>query len=149
MIWAPSEDHHVIHADPADLVMGADPCTYKDPTQKRYALFVNLTSECGYATHRHTVVMHYSMRDNEDPYSIPEQERMETFLWAAHQYACAGPTYWHCSAGLNRSGFFVAAYLHLYRGTPIQDAIALLRRERHPKVLCNPAFVRVLEERYG
>mgnify|MGYP001561544085 FL=1 len=54
-------------------------------------------------------------------------------------FAKRGPTLVHCQAGLNRSGLVAANALRL-RGMPASEAIALLRRQRSPAVLCNSAF---------
>lgn len=45
----------------------------------------------------------------------------------------------HCQAGLNRSGLVTARSLML-RGWTADEAIALLREQRSPAVLCNPSF---------
>jgi hypothetical protein len=51
----------------------------------------------------------------------------------------------HCQAGLNRSGL-VAARVLMMRGHTAEEAIALLRRQRSPLVLCNQTFERHLLE---
>lgn len=79
----------------------------------------------------------------------PTRVRLEGFLAGVHAEASEQPSYWHCHAGLNRSGLALAAYLHLYRGFRISDAIALLRRERSEMVLCNHLFEGLLREWYG
>jgi protein-tyrosine phosphatase len=50
-----------------------------------------------------------------------------------------GPVLVHCQAGLNRSGLVVCAAL-MQDGMTAQEAIALLRAQRSPASLCNPAF---------
>ena len=47
----------------------------------------------------------------------------------------------HCQAGLNRSSLIASLALRL-AGMDAADAVALLRRERSPAVLCNPTFER-------
>lgn len=61
----------------------------------------------------------------------------------ALDFARRGPTLVHCQAGLNRSGLVLANALILEGRTPA-EAIALLRRQRSPAVLCNPHFERWL-----
>lgn len=50
-----------------------------------------------------------------------------------------GQTLVHCQAGLNRSSLVAATALVL-DGTQPEDAIQLLRDNRSPACLCNPAF---------
>lgn len=50
-----------------------------------------------------------------------------------------GPTLVHCQAGLNRSSL-VAARALMLEGLTADAAIALLREQRSPACLCNPAF---------
>jgi len=49
----------------------------------------------------------------------------------------------HCQAGLNRSGL-VGGLALVLSGTEPEDAIALLREQRSPSVLCNRTFERWL-----
>lgn len=52
-----------------------------------------------------------------------------------------GPVLVHCQAGLNRSSLVVAKALILSgEARDGVDAVGLLRAERSPAVLCNPAF---------
>ncbi len=60
-------------------------------------------------------------------------------------HARQGPTLVHCQAGLNRSGL-VAALALILDGMLPAAAIDLLRQQRSPAVLCNPAFERWLLE---
>lgn len=50
-----------------------------------------------------------------------------------------GPVLVHCQAGLNRSSLLMAKVLIKY-GFSAVDAIALIREQRSPACLCNPAF---------
>lgn len=79
----------------------------------------------------------------------PTRATLERFLAQVHEEAEHQPTYWHCHAGLNRSGLAVAAYLHLYLDHRISDAIAHLRATRSEMVLCNHLFEGLLREWYG
>lgn len=60
-------------------------------------------------------------------------------LWALERWKDGRTVLVHCAAGLNRSGLVVARALML-DGWPAAVAIAHLRSERHPLVLCNDAF---------
>lgn len=64
---------------------------------------------------------------------------------AAWVNACrsTGVTLVHCQAGLNRSALIAARALML-DGRSAAEAIALLRDQRSPAVLCNPSFERFL-----
>lgn len=79
----------------------------------------------------------------------PARKALEELLQTVHVHASTKPSYWHCHAGINRSGLAVAAYLHLYRGFRISDAIAHLRGTRSEMVLCNHVFEGLLREWYG
>jgi len=149
-LWTPMTDHDLIHDDPAPLYLGSDPGDYLYDNIREFGLIVNLMDRLQTETAPHAIVMHYSMIDIEDtPELIPDRDRVEAFLWAVHVFAATEKTLWHCAAGLNRSGFMLAAYLHLYRQIPIRDAIALLREKREPTVLNNKTFERTLLEWYG
>jgi protein-tyrosine phosphatase len=96
-----------------------------------------------------TIVFAYPLEDSLDAGNVPDRGELERFLAAVHKFAEDAPSYWHCHAGLNRSGLAVAAYLHLYRDLPIGMAIDTLRRSRSEMVLCNSTFERALREWYG
>lgn len=149
-LWLPGDkDFSLVHEDPYPLVLGADPDDYLYDYMREFPLIVNMTGDAGHETTTHAIVMHYSMIDAPHEDLVPPQDRCEAFLRAAHVFASTGPSYWHCAAGINRSGFMVAAYLHLHRGLGIVDAISLLREKRHRFVLSNSMFERTLLERYG
>ena len=56
-----------------------------------------------------------------------------------------GKTLVHCQAGLNRSGLVTALAL-IKSGMSAKDAVALLRDQRSPAVLCNSTFEKWLYE---
>ena len=87
--------------------------------------------------------------DIVEPDVVPPRRVIETFLQGVHAVAHREPSYWHCHAGLNRSGLLAAAYLHLHRHMRIGTAIGWLRKHRSRMVLCNPLFERTLREWYG
>ena len=95
------------------------------------------------------VVLALPMLDTLDTSAQVDQERLERFLASVHVHASEQASYWHCHAGLNRSGFALAAYLHLYRDLRISETITLLRERRSGMVLCNNVFERALREWYG
>lgn len=82
------------------------------------------------------------MYDSDDPEDMNTTalKRISDFA-----YACMmdGPTLVHCQAGLNRSAL-IGALVLMRRGRTAQKAIALLREQRSPAVLCNPLFERWL-----
>ena len=57
----------------------------------------------------------------------------------------SAPTLVHCQAGLNRSSL-VAARALMLEGRSADEAITLIREQRSPACLCNPAFERWLRE---
>lgn len=126
--------------------MGELPYSY---TQCPARVVVNL---CGVHPPGQTfgrVIHTLGLLDAQDEDLAPQRVDLERFLAAVHLSAGAEGSYWHCHAGLNRSGLAVAAYLHLYRGQPIGRAIDHLRATRNPYVLCNARFEGLLREWYG
>lgn len=139
-------DHDLIHRDPSPLYMGELPREYRAVPA---TVVINL---CGIFAHpeppvRFTFGM--PLLDSLDEELAPTREEIETFLATVHPWVERGATYWHCHAGLNRSGLAVAAYLHLYRGLRISQAIATMRARRNPMVLCNSLFEKRLRSWYG
>ena len=90
-----------------------------------------------------------ALHDLQEAEALPSRSAFEAFLDSIHVYAESTPTYWHCHAGLNRSGLALAAYLHRFHGMRISSAIALMRQRRSPLVLCNAVFERTLRSWYG
>lgn len=139
--------YHLVSETPAPLFMGALPRRWDDVPSR---VVVNLCGILPYGDGLFGRVVHLMpMLDVPEPELLPDRGRLESFLDAVHAHAGAEPSYWHCHAGLNRSGFAVAAYLHRHRGARISDAIRGLRGVRSPMVLCNATFERVLREWYG
>lgn len=110
---------------------------------------VNLCGMFPDGSARRRIVHALPMLDVAEEAIMPSRERLEAFVDVIHGYAQHEPTYWHCHAGLNRSGLCVALYLHRHRGLRISEAIRLLRYRRSALVLCNPTFERKLREWYG
>lgn len=138
--------YDLILNSPHPIYMGRLPASY---TEINVTSFVNL---CGLTPGKppvHSAVFIHSLVDSLDPALQPRQEALENFLAAVHKLTSTGSSYWHCYAGLNRSGFALAAYLHLYHNHKISDAIDLLREKRSPLVLCNSHFEGMLRQWYG
>lgn len=80
-----------------------------------------------------------------DEESKPEIRQLAQWLhseWKMGKRAAA-----KCQAGWNRSGL-IAALVLLHEGFSSDEAIALIRERRSPNALCNPHFVRYIEEVY-
>ena len=80
----------------------------------------------------------------------PDWEELEPIV--RHTVGCLkdGKTLVHCQAGLNRSGLIVALAIALgsKRRRGMADAIAVLRQQRSPMVLCNANFEAWLRESF-
>ena len=140
-------NHHLVSAQPTPLYLGALPSRW-DHIPAR--VVVNLCGALPSGTGMFGRVVHLlPMLDVPEEELLPARSTIETFLDAVHAHAGGEPSFWHCHAGLNRSGLAVAAYLHRHRGARIGEAIALLRRVRSPLVLCNATFERTLRTWYG
>lgn len=94
-------------------------------------------------------VLGLPMLDVLDRSVAPTRAELERFLHAAHELVAHQPSYWHCHAGINRSSFALAAYLHLFHGIRISEVIEQLRARRVAMVLCNHVFEGLLREWYG
>ena len=99
----------------------------------------------------HARPLGYYIRENRfgiadaeiDPLSVPEILQLADWLhfeWLAGKKVAA-----RCQAGWNRSGLIVALVL-LKEGYSADDAIALIRERRSPNALCNPHFVKFIQE---
>jgi hypothetical protein len=139
-------DYHLASDDPAPLYIGALPDTWEQVPAR---VVVNLCGMFPEGSSHRRIVHALPLVDVADEAAVPPRARLEAFVDAVHAYAEHEPTYWHCHAGLNRSGLAVALYLHRHRALRISDAIAQLRQRRSPLVLCNPVFDRKLREWYG
>jgi hypothetical protein len=139
-------DHHLISEAPFQLYMGALPEVWEDVPAR---VVVNLCGIFPFGNSNRRIVYTLPMLDVADEALMPDRSVIEGFVDAVHAYAHHEATYWHCHAGLNRSGLAVAAYLHRHRGIAIGTAITHLRETRSRMVLCNPLFERRLREWYG
>jgi hypothetical protein len=72
-----------------------------------------------------------------------EYELDKAVQWAWRQWILGKPTLVRCQAGLNRSGLVIARIL-IDNGMPPQEAIDLIREQRSPNALFNPAFTKYL-----
>lgn len=139
-------DYDLVWEGGAPLYMGELPNTYRDaPAQ----VIINACGVVPALSVPSPTVLVFPMVDTLEAEYIPSRQRIEALVDAAHVFASAEPTYWHCHAGLNRSGLLVATYLHRHGGLRISDAIQQLRGARSPMVLCNNVFERTLRDWYG
>ncbi len=145
MLAAPLS-HNLISDSPSRLFMGELPRDWSDVPAR---VVVNMCGVYPWGEPFGRVVFSLPMLDLLEQNTMPTRGDLERFLGAIDGYAKHEPTYWHCHAGLNRSGIAVAAYLHLYRGMRISDAIAHMRESRSHMVLCNSTFEGMLREWYG
>ncbi len=75
------------------------------------------------------------MYDSEDQ-AFEQLEQIARWVNTCRE---TGPVLVHCQAGLNRSSL-VAARALMLSGKTADEAITLLRTQRSPACLCNPAF---------
>lgn len=139
-------DHHLVHEDPQPLFMGELPPRWDDIPAP---VVVNLCGVYPTGDPDGRQVLGMPLLDVLDRTMAPTRDALERFLASAHSLASGQASYWHCHAGINRSGLAVASYLHLYRGMRISDAIQSLRDKRSEMVLCNHVFEGLLREWYG
>lgn len=110
---------------------------------------VNLAGVCPPGSSDGRVVFSLPLTDSPREDALPDRADLERFLASVHPWVSAEPSYWHCHAGINRSGLVLAAWLHLHQDLPISQAIALLRARRSGIVLCNNVFEQALRRWYG
>ena len=112
-----------IIASPVPIYMGAFPIDRQPPA----TVVINLCGDRQFTPAWGQVVLAMPMRDSPQADDLPTRSQLERFLASVHIFTRREGSYWHCLAGLNRSGFALSAYLHLFWGMPISAAIALLR----------------------
>lgn len=139
-------DYDLISEEPSPLYMGELPRNF---AQVPAAVIINLCGAYPTGTPHGLVMFNLPLHDTLDPQMIPSRESLEAFLASVHNHVEKKTSYWHCHAGINRSGLMLASYLHLYRDLRISDAISSLRERRTPMVLCNNIFERLLRTWYG
>jgi hypothetical protein len=83
-----------------------------------------------------TTLVEVKMYDSAE---VPPTYWMDEIADMVNDRVEEGKTLVHCQAGLNRSGLISALSL-IKRGWAPADAIALLRQQRTPLVLCNKTF---------
>jgi hypothetical protein len=141
-----SLNYDLILEEPHPIFMGPLPRDYVEvPTR----VVVNLCGEYPAGDRTGHLTFFMPMFDVQERGLLPLRDDFELFLKEVHLCVSKEPSYWHCHAGINRSGMMLAAYLHLYLGMRISDAIRHLRRRRSPIVLCNSLFEQTLREWYG
>lgn len=81
----------------------------------------------------------HRLHDNE---ASPDWDQIEPIIREVIGFLRDGKTLVHCQAGLNRSGLIAALAITLGSKTRrgMAEAIALLRQQRSPMVLCNQYF---------
>lgn len=126
--------------------MGELPRRYDDVPAR---VIVNLCDAWPSGSPRGRTLFGFPMIDVLDADHMPKRRHLEGFVDAVHTHAAHEASYWHCHAGLNRSGLAVAVYLCRHRGMRISEAIDTMRQRRNPMVLCNALFERRLREWYG
>ena len=124
-------DYHLISSEPAPLYMGELPRAYEDIPAR---IVINLCGVYPVGEPFGRTVLSMPLLDALEPELCPKKEELERFLDAVHHFAATEPSYWHCHAGINRSGLAVAAYLHRHRGMRIGEAMANMRARRSPMV---------------
>ncbi|MFW6010110.1 MAG: protein-tyrosine phosphatase family protein [Actinomycetota bacterium] len=78
--------------------------------------------------------------------ALDDGEQLYDLARLVNRFRSQGKTLVHCQAGLNRSSL-VAGLALVLEGMDPGSAIELLRQQRSPSVLCNPAFEQWLLER--
>ena len=139
-------DYDRILDSPTPLYLGRFPT---EPRHLNVACFINLCGELPHGIPNGVATYVFPLKDTLDPILRPKRAAVEQFLATVHEHVKVAPSYWHCHAGLNRAGFALSAYLHLFHGVRISEAISLLRTTRSPYVLCNSNFEGFLREWYG
>ena len=142
----PKLDYSLVSNNPSPLFMGELPRDWQDIPAR---IVVNLCGAFPWGEPFGRLVLSWPMLDALEDRLMPDRSEIERFVDLVHVYADHEPSYWHCHAGLNRSGVVVATYLHRHRGLAIGEAIQHLRKARHPMVLCNSTFERKLRRWYG
>lgn len=139
-------DFHLVSDVPAPMYVGGFPRDYGDVPAR---VIVNLSGMYRSFSPHQCVLFSYPFHDSVEAADLPVRRDVERLLASIDVFAASEPSFWHCAAGYNRSGFVAAAYLHLYRELPVTTAIALLRQKRSPMVLCNSLFEGTLLNWYG
>ena len=139
-------DFHLIHESPYPIYQGEIPL---DHGEIPAPVVVNLCGMHPQGNPYDKIVMGLALLDSVELDHLVARRRLERFLESVHIHAGTAPTYWHCHAGINRASFALSAYLHLYRGMRISQAIALIRERRYAMCLCNALFEEVLRTWYG
>lgn len=139
-------DFHQVHAGPHPIYLGELPRVWDEIPA---AVVLNLCGVYPSGDPGGRLVLGLPMLDVLDRSVAPSRAELERFVDSAHELVVRGPSYWHCHAGINRSSFALAAYLHLHHGMRISNAIQQLRDRRIPMVLCNHVFEGLLREWYG
>lgn len=101
-----------------------------------FEFVVGLTNSQHYVLGPDTVRVEVAMDDSP---IVPDRKSLFDLARVTSAFCAKGKTLVHCQAGFNRSGLIAGLALVLDGMAPV-DAIALMRAQRSPLVLCNPVF---------
>lgn len=73
--------------------------------------------------------------DAERTFAEKDYQYIDGVLLDVHQFRQAGKTLVHCHAGIDRSPFVVAMYLHVYNNTPPLEAYDAVQKRRKQTIL--------------
>ena len=138
--------YHLIDDQPTAIFLGPLPQQWKEVPAP---VVINMCDGYPNGDRDGYTVCALPLLDLQEDEAMPSREVFETFLASVHTHAANASSYWHCHAGLNRSSLALAAYLHLYRGYRISEAIEQIRARRSPLCLCNALFEKTLRVWYG
>ncbi len=142
----PQLSYHLIDDRPAAIFLGPLPRQWSDIPAP---CVINMCGAYPNGEPEGLTVFAMPLLDVQERSAMPERAEFESFLASIHEKASVTASYWHCHAGLNRSSLALAAYMHLYRGYRISDAIEHIRARRSPLCLCNSLFEETLRGWYG
>ena len=107
------------HALQFDRIVDGPPPIFMGPLPRTWAVVPApvVVNMCGVFPEgpppRHTVFA-IALHDIQEAEALPARAVFEAFLDGIHVHARSAPTYWHCHAGLNRSGLALAAFLSTF-----------------------------------
>lgn len=124
------------------LWVGCSPAEVGMPLPSYFKYVLNLYPWVSYQLSGAAEIQSVKLMDAEVP-DEKQLDDLQAWVNGARQH---GPTLVHCQVGLNRSPLIAGLVLVRNFDMTPDDAIAMLRKERSPAVLCNPAFEKWLRE---